>query len=161
MKVKIIKSLKRKRTVSARLIKDTLEIRVPLLLPSSEIDRVTGIFLGKVQAQKSIGTNAYLAKRAVFLYKKYFRKNPPSFEIFWSKKQQKGYGVCYPKTKTIRISYRLAKIPLWVLDYVLIHEFTHLFHQNHSSRFWQMVEKYPKAERARGFLQGMDFGKTQ
>ena len=161
MKVKIIKSLKRKRTVSARLIKDTLEIRVPLLLPKFEVDRVTGIFLKKVQAKASVGTDAYLAKRAVFLYKKYFGKNPPSFEIFWSKRQQKGYGVCYPATKTIRISSRLSKAPLWVLDYVLIHEFTHLHHQDHSSKFWQMVDRYPKAERARGFLQGMDFGKTQ
>jgi hypothetical protein len=157
VKVKIIKSIKRRRTVSARVVGDILEVRVPLLLPGSEIERVTAIFLKKAQARNAIGSDEFLAKRAIFLYSRYFSKRLPNFQISWSKKQKKGFGVCYPKTKNIRISQRLSKVPLWVLDYIIIHELAHLKHSNHGSGFWQQVKKYPKTEKAQGFLQGMEF----
>jgi len=157
MKIKIIKSIKRRRTVSAKVVGDILEVRVPFLLPGNEIERVTGIFLKKAQARNAIGSGSFLAKRAIFLYSKYFSRKLQNFQISWSKKQKKGFGVCYPKTKNIRISQRLSKVPLWVLDYVIIHELAHLNHSNHGKDFWQQVKKYPKTEKAQGFLQGMEF----
>ena len=44
------------------------------------------------------------------------------------------------------------RYPLWVLDYVIVHELAHLAEPNHGPRFHALVARYPKAERATGFL---------
>ena len=56
--------------------------------------------------------------------------------------------------RTIRLSDRLREMPTWVSDYVLVHELAHLIEANHSTYFWELVGRYPKTERARGFLEG-------
>ena len=39
-----------------------------------------------------------------------------------------------------------------MLDYVIIHELAHLHAARHDANFWALVNRYPQAERARGFL---------
>ena len=68
-------------------------------------------------------------------------------------------GAHAPSTPaTYSVSDRLAGFPLWVVDYVLVHELAHLAVPRHSKPFWTLVNRYPKAERARGFLiaKGLD-----
>lgn len=52
------------------------------------------------------------------------------------------WGVCNIKTKTITLNSRLIEYKLDALDYVIIHELSHLIHFNHSKSFWKLVEKY-------------------
>jgi predicted metal-dependent hydrolase len=47
---------------------------------------------------------------------------------------------------------KLAAEPGWVLDYVIVHELAHLVVPGHGRRFWGLVDRYPRAERARGWL---------
>ena len=42
-------------------------------------------------------------------------------------------------------------------EYVVAHELTHRKYPNHSKEFWAFVSRYPKAERARGFILGIAF----
>jgi hypothetical protein len=72
--------------------------------------------------------------------------------VRWVENQRTRWGSCTPETGEIRVSAVLAGYPRWVLDYVLVHELAHLVEANHSARFHELVHRYPKAERAEGFL---------
>ncbi len=65
------------------------------------------------------------------------------------------WASCTVEDATIRISSRLRIMPSWVLDYVLVHELAHLRVPGHGPKFWALVERYPKTERARGYLDGV------
>ena len=65
------------------------------------------------------------------------------------------WASCTPADGTIRISERLRDVPGWVVDYVLVHELTHLLEPGHDERFWAWVHRYPRSERAMGYLEGL------
>lgn len=65
------------------------------------------------------------------------------------------WASCTPADTTIRVSERLRDVPAWVLDYVLVHELAHLREAGHNARFWELVRRYPKTERAIGYLEGL------
>jgi len=50
------------------------------------------------------------------------------------------YGSCNNKGN-INLSWRLIFAPLFVIDYVIIHELVHIEHMNHSSQFWNKLEQ--------------------
>ncbi|MDQ3947227.1 MAG: M48 family metallopeptidase, partial [Actinomycetota bacterium] len=66
--------------------------------------------------------------------------------------QELRWGSCTPTDGSVRISSKVATEPAWVLDYVIVHELAHLVVAGHGRRFWEIVARYPKAERARGWL---------
>jgi predicted metal-dependent hydrolase len=71
------------------------------------------------------------------------------------------WGSCTPADATIRLSDRLRVMPSWVVDYVLVHELAHLLEAGHGPRFARLVDRYPKAERARGYLLGVSAGAVE
>ena len=73
----------------------------------------------------------------------------------WVDNQNGRWGSCTPADRTIRISGRIMDMPDWVIDYVLLHELVHLLVPSHNATFWSTVARYPKAERARGYLEGV------
>jgi len=62
------------------------------------------------------------------------------------------WGSCTP-SGTVRINVQLIKLPLHLIDYVVVHELAHLRELNHSEAFWQIVESAcPDYLRARNEL---------
>lgn len=48
------------------------------------------------------------------------------------------WGSCTPKDN-LNYNWRLIKAPLSVIDYVIVHELTHLIESNHTRRFWTII----------------------
>ena len=60
------------------------------------------------------------------------------------KEQKKRWGSC-TSNKIIYINSRISMAPIDVIDYILVHEFCHLVHMNHSKDFYNLVgEILPK-----------------
>lgn len=53
----------------------------------------------------------------------------------------------------VTFNWRLIKAPMFVIDYVIVHELTHLIESNHTPRFWNVVRTHvPKLDQARAWL---------
>ena len=61
-------------------------------------------------------------------------------------------GQLHPRGREFRLSSALASYPDWVIDYVIVHELAHLRQPDHTPAFWALVDRYPRSERARGYL---------
>ena len=48
------------------------------------------------------------------------------------------WGSCTSK-KTLLINWRVIKAPMFVIEYIIIHELAHLIESNHSKKFWNIV----------------------
>lgn len=63
--------------------------------------------------------------------------------------QKSRWGSCSMRGN-ISLNWRVALMPVWVGNYIIAHEFSHLAHMNHSAAFWQEVERlcpaYKEAE---------------
>ena len=66
------------------------------------------------------------------------------------------WGSCTFTIGAIRIARRAAALPDWVLDYLLVHELAHLEHSDHGPAFHELENRYPLAERAKGYLMALD-----
>ena len=52
------------------------------------------------------------------------------------------WGSCTPKTGRIRLNLQLAELPSQFLEYVLVHEMTHLWVHGHGSEFQRRMSAY-------------------
>lgn len=95
-----------------------------------------------------------LLDRAHELNAHYFGGMAEPVSVRWVDNQRSRWGSCTPGDRTIRLSARLQEMPRWVVDYVLVHELAHLLEPGHDANFWAWVDRYPRAERAKGYLTG-------
>ena len=96
-----------------------------------------------------------LLERANDLSRRFLGGLASPVSIAWVTNQNSRWGSCTPADGTIRISSRVKGMPSWVLDYVILHELTHLLQPGHGGEFWTLLESYPRTERARGYLEGV------
>jgi predicted metal-dependent hydrolase len=62
------------------------------------------------------------------------------------------WGSC-TVNNNVSFNWRLIKAPMFVIDYVVVHELAHLLEANHTSRFWSIVRAHtPTMEKAKLWL---------
>jgi hypothetical protein len=160
--VQVIRSSKRKKTVSARVVDGVLQIRAPAHLSDAELAPIIEQLKSRLKKRvvRDHLDDALLERRAKELNRLYFEGQLSWTSIRWVTNQNKRAGSCTPSTGTIRVSHHVAQMPAFVRDYVLVHELAHLIEANHSPRFWEMVNRYPRTERARGYLMAVKLEPT-
>ncbi len=62
------------------------------------------------------------------------------------------WGSCTPKDN-IHFNWRIIKAPITVIEYIIVHELTHLLESNHTEEFWNRVSaKLPSYAKAKQWL---------
>ncbi len=78
-------------------------------------------------------------ERLDYNYSKFTKKIPyPKLRI---RKMTSRWGVCNIVTHVITLNLELIKRDISYLDYVIVHEMSHLIYGDHSSAFWRLVEQ--------------------
>ncbi|HEX2357024.1 MAG TPA: M48 family metallopeptidase [Micromonosporaceae bacterium] len=158
--VEVRRSERRRRTVSAYRDGERVVVLIPNLFSRAEESEWVDRMLARLAAREKRGrrSDAALLARARRLIGRYLAEHASTLvpaSVRWVTNQNGRWGSCTPADRTIRISDRIQDLPDWVIDYVLLHELCHLLVPSHNTRFWQLVGRYPKAERARGYLEGI------
>jgi predicted metal-dependent hydrolase len=156
--VRVVRSARRRKTVSATMDRGTMVLRIPARMSKKEeaywVDHMRKKLHSK-RSKKKGRSNEELEERASRLARDYF--GGLEFTIVWSSRQKQRWGSCTPLDQSIRLSTNLKEFPDYVIDYVIIHELAHLVIPDHSPEFWQLCARYPFTDRARGFLEGVAF----
>ena len=164
--VEVRRSPRRKRTVTAYRDRDTIVVLIPQRMTKADEKIFVGDMVRKVLDREARTAaprgDEELLDRAVRLSDRHLAPAldhvPEPSAVSWVTNQQQRWGSCTPSTGVIRLSHRLQVMPVWVVDYVLVHELAHLVEPTHSNRFWRLVDRYPDAEKARGYLEGYTAG---
>jgi predicted metal-dependent hydrolase len=159
--VEVRRSPRRRRTVTAYREAGRTVVLIPAAFSPAEERRWVAQMVAKLQTReerrrRSLGGDDALMARAHALSVAHLDGLAEPLNVRWVDNQQRRWGSCTPADRSIRLSSRLRTMPEYVVDYVLVHELVHLLEPSHDARFWSLVARYPRAERARGFLEGVE-----
>src|SRR4051795_32968 len=154
--VEVRRSKRRRRTVSAYRDGDRIIVMIPASLTRAEEAQWVQTMVARLERseRRRRPTDDALLVRAVGLSDRYLGGLAVAESVRWVDNQQSRWGSCTPGDRTIRLSARLQGMPAWVIDYVLVHELAHLLAPGHDAPFWAWIDRYPQAERAKGYLLG-------
>jgi len=159
--VEVRRSKRRRQTVSARRDGNKVIVMLPARMSRAEEERWVAEMLSRLQRSETRRrspartSDEALVRRCRELSAKYLDGEAEPAGIRWVPPMRTRWASCTPSEGTIRVSQRLRDVPGWVLDYVLVHELTHLSVPGHGPEFWKRVHRYPKTERAIGYLEGL------
>lgn len=160
--VEVRRSSRRRRTVTAYREGQKVVVLVPASMSRADerrhVDALVARLLAREARRQAPTGDEALVVRARELVQRYLAprlgSSPTPTRVTWVDNQRRRWGSCTPAEGTIRLSDRLRPMPVWVRDYVLLHELVHLVEANHTPRFHALVDAYPDADRARGYLEG-------
>jgi predicted metal-dependent hydrolase len=156
-KVEVRRSARRRRTVSAYRDGDRTVVLIPARMTRAEEREWVTVMLERLARQDARlrPSDADLLARAKALSRQWLDGRARPKSVRWVTNQGSRWGSCTPADSTIRLSTRLQGMPSWVVDYVLVHELAHLLVPGHGPDFWAEVDRFPRTERARGYLEGV------
>jgi predicted metal-dependent hydrolase len=160
VEVEVRRSARRRRTVSAYRDGELIVVMIPGRFTRAEeaewvAKMVARLDAGPQHTARRRSTDTALAKRADELSHTYLDGRARPASIRWVGTMRTRWASCTPADGTIRVSQKLREMPRWVQDYVVLHELAHLLIPGHGRDFWALVERYPRTERARGYLDGV------
>ena len=105
------------------------------------------ILLGreKIFINKEFDVDKWYLKQAKEVFNKELQSIYKQFPInipnptLTIRKMKTKWGVCNVKTNRITLNLELIKKDIKYLDYVIVHELSHLIYPNHSKDFWNLV----------------------
>lgn len=160
--VEVRRSARRRRTVSAYRDGDRIVVLVPARLSKADEQRLVSDLVERITRREADHArsgarrgDAALMARASELSQRFLDGRPRPTSVRWVRNMTTRWGSCTMVDGTIRLSHRLQPMPTWVIDYVLVHELAHLLEPGHGPAFWRWVNRYPRTERARGYLEGV------
>jgi len=142
---------------------DQVRVRAPRGVPQRELDRHIAEIVEDVKRRRARvrgRADKGLEALAREINRDYFDGQVSWHSIRWVSNMRKRLGSCTvggPTDGDIRISDRIKGWPEWVIAYVVAHELAHRKFPDHSKAFWAYLGRFPEAERARGFVQGVAF----
>jgi len=157
---RVIRSTRRKRSLSAFRQNGVIEIHIPDRLSRRQefdvIPEMIDLVLKREnRLRKSDSALLDLSDLILKDLLPEFSERPLS--VTWRVMRER-WGSCTTVDKTIRISERLNTAPDYVIRYVLFHELIHLRIAGHGDDFHGFLARYPERERAEAFLEGYEAG---
>ena len=163
-KIEVIRSNKRIRTISARLKNGVMYVNAPTDTSEKYLQKVIEKFknsFARKAKRRELDSTQNLKDVAEKLNSKYFEGKLNITSIEYSTNQSSRFGCCNVKTGRILISHRLAQMPAWVRDYVIVHELAHLIVANHGKAFHELMARYKLGERAKGYLMAKGYSEQE
>jgi predicted metal-dependent hydrolase len=160
-RVEVRRSPRRRRMVSAYREGDTVVVLLPARMTKGEEKHWVAEMLSRLQRSETRRkspartSDEALMARCAELSARHLDSLADPVSVRWVPPMRTRWASCTPSEGTIRVSERLRDVPPWVLDYVLVHELAHLLVPGHGKDFWEWVHRYPKTERAMGYLEGL------
>ena len=158
--IRVIRSSRRKRSISAYREQGAIVISVPAKLSNSKVSQVIPEMVEKIlsrEAREKI-SDIELFDRAHALLRKYlpeFTVTPAS--VTWRAMNER-WGSCTTVDRTVRISDRLNGAPEYVVDYLLVHELIHLQVADHGPQFELLLARFEESDKASAYLDGYEAG---
>ncbi|MGJ3404370.1 SprT-like domain-containing protein [Glutamicibacter sp. Je.9.36] len=162
--VRVLRSAKRKKTISSQWRDNRLIIQVPAALDEKTerafVDEMISKYRKGRQARTAGHTDDALERRAASLDQQYFAGAAAPQSVRWVANQNKRWGSASYRQRSIRLSVTLQHMPSWVQDYVLVHELAHLVapRAGHGPRFQALLNRFERRAQADIFLEAFHAG---
>jgi predicted metal-dependent hydrolase len=156
--VEVRRSPRRRNTVSAYRDGGRIVVMIPSRFSEDQEAHWVAEMVGRLDASRRRrrgSGDVSLTRRAAELSTTYLGGRAQPVSVRWVPGMRTRWASCTPADGSIRLSERLRDMPHWVRDYVLVHELAHLLVAGHGPDFWSLVQRYPRTERARGYLDGV------